>query len=415
MKYKVLLIDDQHSEPSLDSIKDLAKMVKIELIGVRFHVQGMEILKNDSSFEYQAVILDATGYKKSDIDEAEESNKGLFYSLKFLSELKPTRIIPWFIYTGAQRNLTKEDFMEPISEYQNELKFGREDLFYYTKTLHEKELLQDIKIEIDKLEVTKIEYKHKRIFQIAKKLNIPDEEINQLVLIIKSIQSNAFDLEPSLYFTQLRKYLEYVFRDAAKQNILHEKCIGNEGKINLSDSSLFLAGEWTKYSMPNKVRCTKAHFSKIMSENIKNFLFITGAASHTSDVDPAKNMDYQSYREQIKTPYLLYSLTFQLMDIFIWFDEYVKENPDPEENKKLWIEIIEESEEQSWIGGKLESINDSGYGTFKPNNDSPTINIRPVDISQHKLIVGDRLEVVTKLSNDGKKTHIKRMRKINIE
>lgn len=412
MTYKVLLIDDQYNEQPLNSIKVMASTVNIKLIGERFHVQGMEILKNDSSFDYDAVILDATGYKKSDIDEKDQSNTGLIYSLKFLSELRSSRIIPWFIYTGAARNVSDRNFTELISEFQVDLKFGRKDFFYYTKTLHEKELLHDIKVEIDKLEHTKIEFQHKRIFQIAKMINIPDEEINQLVLIIKSIQSNASNLEPSLYFTQLRKYLEYVFRGAAKHNILHEKCIGTGGKINLSDSSLFLAGEWTKFSTPNKVRCTKAHFSKIMSENLKNFLFITGAASHTSDVDPLKNMDYQSYREQIKTPYLLYSLTFQLMDIYIWFDEYINLNPDPEENKKLWIENIVESEEDRWVEGRLERINDAGYGTFKPNDESPTINIRPIDISKHNLIVSDKIKVVTIPSSCGLKLHIKQLTKI---
>ena len=66
MNYKVLLIDDQHNGQPLEQIKKMAKMANIELVGEKYHVQGMELLKNDSSYEYQAVILDATGYKKSD-------------------------------------------------------------------------------------------------------------------------------------------------------------------------------------------------------------------------------------------------------------------------------------------------------------------------------------------------------------
>jgi hypothetical protein len=415
MSYKVLLIDDQHNGQPLEQIKKMAKMANIELVAERYHVQGMEILKNDSSFEYQAVILDATGYKKSDIDEEAESNTGLFYSLKCLSELKSSRIIPWFIYTGAPRNLSDENFTEPISEYQNELKFGRPELCYYTKTLHEKELLQDIKSEIDKLEQTQIEHQHRQVFQIAKKINVPSEDINHLVTIIKSIQSNGSDLEPSLYFTQLRKYVEYVFRNAVKYNILHENCIGKDGKLNLTDSSLFLAGEPTKHCKPNNVRCSKTHFSKLMADNIKNLLFITGAASHTSDVDPAKNMDYQDYRAQIKTPYLLYQLTFTVCDLMVWYQNYLIANSNTEANKSLWIDLVENNNNQNameWHEGHVTRIAENGYGTFQPNNGSNSLSIHPIAVTQNQITLGDNLNVRTEPSPDGTKLHIKEIIKL---
>lgn len=412
MSYKVLLIDDQHNGQPLEQIKKMAKMANIELVGERYHVQGMEILKNDATFEYQAVILDATGYKKSDIEEEKETNSGLYFSIKFLNELKLDRIIPWFIYTGAPRNVDDENFTEQIYEYQNDVKFGRPELCYYTKTLHEKELIQDVIKEIENLEQTKIEFQHKQVFKIAKKINVLSEDINHLVTIFKSIQSNANDLEPSLYFTQLRKYIEYVFRDAAKFNILHENCIDKNGKINLTEASLFLAGENTKHL---KIGCSKSHFSKIMSENIKILLFITGAASHTSDVDPTKNMDYQDYREQIKTPYLLYQLTFIVSDLFVWYDTYLKNNNDPELNKKYWVSLEENSNVSNiadWLEGYVDKIAENGWGTFQPSNGSNTISIHPIAISKNQIYPGEKLKVRTELSLDGKKTHIKEIIKL---
>lgn len=409
MSYKVLLIDDRHNEPSLEAIKKMAKMFNIELVGEKYHVQGMDILKNDTNLEFQAVILDATGYKKSDIDEEKESNSGLYYSLKFLNELKSDRIIPWFIYTGAPRNMDDENFIEQISEYQNEIKFGKDEFCYYTKTIHEKELLQDLKLEIDKLQQTQIEYQHRQVFQIAKKINIPIEDIKNLAFIIKSIQSNTNDLEPSLYFTQIRKYVEYVFRDSAKYNILHENCIDKDGKVNLSESSLFLAGENTRHL---KVRCNKSHFSKIMSENIKNLIFITGAASHTSDVDPTKNMDYQSYREQIKTPYLLYQLTFTICDLLVWYESYSTNNNNLDINKSLWLNIEVNKNDTDWLEGQVTRIAENGFGTFQPENGSKTLSIYHVEVTNNKICVGDYLSVRTELSPDGTKLHIKEIIKL---
>jgi len=390
MSYKVLLIDDRHNDASLEAVKKMAKMANIELIGEKYHVQGMEILKNDLGMEYQAVILDATGFKKSDIEEGKETNSGLYYSLKFLNELKSDRIIPWFVYTGAPRNIDDENFTEQISEYQSDIKFGSAELCYYTKTIHEKELLIDLKTEIDKLEQTKIEYLHRQVFKIAKNINIPNEEISVLISIIKSIQSNGINLEPSLYFTQIRKYVEYVFRDAVKYKILHEKCINDKGQINLTESSLFLSGENTKHL---NVRCNKPHYSKIMAENIKNLIFITGAASHTSDVDPAKNMDYQSYRQQINTPYLLYQLAFTICDLFIWYDNYLIANNDLNLNKSLWIDSDKNqiNISESDLIGQLQQDENRNYhlGKF----------IFPYKTIDGNYNIGDSLEITKSIEN----------------
>lgn len=408
MSYKVLLIDDKHTDASLEAIKRMAKMANIELVGEKYHVQGMEILKNDLGMEYQAVILDATGFKKSDVEEGKETNSGLYYSLKFLNELKSDRIIPWFVYTGAPRNIDDENFMEQISEYQSDIKFGSAELCYYTKTIHEKELLIDLKTEVDKLEQTKIEYLHKQVFKIAKNINIPNEEIRVLISIIKSIQSNGINLEPSLYFTQIRKYVEYVFRDAAKYCILHEKCIDKDGKINLTESSLFLAGENTKYL---KVKCAKTHFPKIIAENLKNLIFVTGAASHTSDVDPAKNMDYQSYREQINTPYLLYQLLFTICDLFVWYDNYTHKNS--EENRGLWINLEVNQNTSDWIDGYVTRIAENGWGTLQPEDGTSTLSIQPIMVTNNKINEGDKLKIRFELSPDGTKRHIKEIIKID--
>jgi hypothetical protein len=413
MSYKVLLIDDRHNDASLEAIKKMAKMANIELVGIKYHSEGMELLQKDSSFEFQAVILDAFGFKKSDTDEDKMTNSGLYYSLKTLSELKSSRIIPWFVYTGHPKNLSDEDFLEKISVYQEDYKFGRPELCYYTKTLHEKELLQDIKTEIDNLENSQIQLQHKHIFLIAKKINIPNEDITILVDVLKSIQSVENNLEPSLYFTQLRKYVEYVFRDAAKLNILHEKCIDNKGQVNLTESSLFLAGETTRHL---KVKCAKIHFPKIIADNVKNLIFITGAASHTSEVDPAKNIDYQSYREIIKTPYLLYQLTFIVFDLLVWYDNYIKDNSDSSINKSYWTESDENQtslNDNEWIDGTVIRIAENGWGTFKPDNGSISIGIHPIAVVKENIKEESRLRVRTELSPDKTKLHIKEIIKLD--
>ncbi|MFW6210723.1 MAG: hypothetical protein ACOC4H_01240, partial [bacterium] len=129
--------------------------------------------------------------------------------------------------------------------------------------------------------------------------------------------------------------------------LLHDKCIPG-GAVNLTDSSYFLAGQDTKHC---KVSCSKTHFPKIIANAVKNILFITGGASHTTEADPNENINVQEYREIIQTPYLLFSLTFQLMDVLIWFNEYRKQNPDYRLNKNLWEDI-------GWLKGEVVKINE---------------------------------------------------------
>ncbi|MDP1815250.1 MAG: hypothetical protein Q8K92_12450 [Leadbetterella sp.] len=402
MAYKVLLIDDQHHEAPLQEIKKLARLLKIDLVGERFHVDGIEKLKNDVAFEYQAVILDATGFKKSDIEEEKQTNKGLYYSLKELSELKAKRLIPWFVYTGAPRNVENDEFLDQIAEYQTEIKFGRKELCYYTKTKYDRELLEDIIFEIEKISTTQIEYKYREVLMVCKKIGVGPELLGNLIQILKSTQSNSLELEPSLYFTQLRMILEYVFRDAAKLNILHERCI-TEGKVNLTESSLFLAGERTKYL---NVSCLKAHFSKIMADNIKNLIFITGAASHTSDVNPAENMDYQDYRRQVNTPYLLYQLVFILCDLIIWYDQYSSKNSNLSENKNLW-RIRETQIDSEWIKGKVYRIAPNGFGTFRPDNNTKDLTIPNYKVKELSIFEGQNIEVTLQTDNKEKIAQIK--------
>jgi hypothetical protein len=351
MRNKVLLIDDQYDDESIQDFILNAKLSGIEIVCEKLHKNGIDRLLNDLTFEFSAVILDATGYFK-DEKENELSNTGLKYSLKSISDLKNQRLIPWFVFTGAPRNKQNNEFIEEIKIYQDEVKFGRTDKIYYTKTLDDNILIEDIITEIENIENKNIEYQYKNVFQICRKLSFPDDELIHFVDIIKSLQFNNKEIQPSLYFTQLRKYVEYVFRDAARLGLLHSKCIDNKGKVNLTESSLFLSGEKTKYL---GVLSERAHFPKILSESIKNLIFISGAASHTADVNPEENMDYQNYRELINTPYLLYHLTFTVCDLIIWYETYSKTNSNIENNKSYWKEF------ESKIVGTLDIDEDRNY------------------------------------------------------
>ena len=121
-----------------------------------------------------------------------------------------------------------------------------------------------------------------------------------------------------------------------------------------------MAGKPTKYL---DVYCDIPHFPPIIAANVKSILEITGGASHTAEPDEKELINLQAYWEQVNTPYLLYSLTFMLCDILIWYKEYTNRNSDNTTNRSHWREIAQSGTQ---LTGKITNITQSGLAFLKP-------------------------------------------------
>ncbi|MBK7390180.1 MAG: hypothetical protein IPI23_14235 [Bacteroidetes bacterium] len=229
-----------------------------------------------------------------------------------------TKNLPWFILSG-QICFTKE-----INRFADGF-----DKKVYDK-LNDDDLInlwQNLKEAADHEDDTIILNRFYKAFEVCNENYIGAEYQKTLLQILSSINKPNEQFDYDLYFTQIRIILEAMFRCAHKIGLLHDKCIDGKGKVNLTESSLFLAGEPTKFL---EVKCSIAHFNKIIIDAVKSILFITGAASHTIDPEIKNNINLVEYRKTVNSPFLLYSIAFQLMDILIWFKKYADENPNKE-------------------------------------------------------------------------------------
>ncbi len=162
--------------------------------------------------------------------------------------------------------------------------------------------------------------------------------------ILQSIFASLFnniEFDSHLYYNPLRRVLEWMFRAARKRGLLHDKCFSKTDKINLSDSHLFMAG---RPAINSGVICEKAHFPVIIADQVRFILDITGGGSHTTEVPEKDNPNLTAYWAKIDSPFLLYSLTFLICDILIWFGQYVDDNADIDKNKALWRDLVVEGE-----------------------------------------------------------------------
>lgn len=323
-KYRILWFDDKFKE--LEIIKEGALLEDIFLIGYDNAADGIIELERNALL-YDAVLIDGLFYEKSGQNDddlltiKDEALKKVFLSLERISGNKK---MPSFILSG-QKSFTKE-----INRVADVFKDNK----VYDKTNEEdlNQLWLNIKAEADQQIDAQIKHDYNAVFDVCTDKYIGFDATKSLLQILKSIKQPFENFDDQLYFTQIRIIVESVFRAANKYGLLHDACLEN-GKVNLTEASLFLAGENTKYA---NVKCAKRHFNPIISKSVVTILFITGAASHTVDPELKNNINLAEYRKIIKTPYLLYSLAFQVMDLLIWFKSYIDSNNDIAVNKSLW-------------------------------------------------------------------------------
>lgn len=394
-QYKVLWFDDEFDV--LPLILEDAAVNDITLHGFSNATDGIEELEKNYLL-YEAVVVDGLFYNKRGESGDSVKDTAFFSVARAIDKLSDKKVMPWFIFSG-QPGFTKE---------KNRYADGYKNNKVYDKTIkaHWAQLWSDLKKEADLLPETQIKHDYAKVFELCQEKYIGESALKPLMQILKSVREPNTSFDDELYFTQIRIILEYMFRAANKIGLLHDKCISG-GKVNLSESSLFLAGEPTKHL---NVRCKQSHFTKIISESVKSIVFVTGAASHTVDPEIKNNINLSEYRQWVNTPYLLYSLTFQLIDVLIWFKKYADENSDTVKNKSLWETLETSSSEDEWIKGQVIKIAENGYGTFKPLTGGNTLSIIPSKVSELKLYETQTIEVITKPDPTGTKKLIKSIR-----
>ena len=291
--------------------------------------ETIEDLRTKSKrFEWDAAILDVLN--------KDERPEDVVAAIMIVGKGKP-----WFVFSGKESITREDNFVKKLLENE-EYARSYASLAIYEKSTHDKQLIEDIENAVKNQRIWQVENQYERVLNIAKnELNDPD--CRKHLLDILCAASGVTDIDSHLYYNRVRVILEWMFRAARKKGLLHDKCFDSQDRINLTDASLFMAGKPTAYS---GVKCKVAHFPSLVSQNVKNILFITGGASHTTEVEDKDILNLTAYWKEINTPYLLYSIAFMLCDILVWFDKYSSEHPDIDANKQLWEDLDLEDSEQ---------------------------------------------------------------------
>lgn len=394
MEIKVLWLDDEFDS---DALKATFIRMEKNFTLIKCYTKD-EFLTKIESKEWDAIVLDV-------LDENLRDTGFQAAVRRILSKYKDE---PWFVFSG-KTDVTKKE--SDIRSMLNEEDCQREyaDIIYI-KSEHNDRLIEDIKTAVcNKKEWQARNFVKSKYREVLSVFDIIGNDSRESFFEILMAIENYKTIDHKVYYTQLRIVMEWMFRDANSIGLLHDKCV--EGKVNLTESSLFLAGEPTKHL---NVKCAKQHFPKLIADNVKSLLFITGGASHTTEPDEKSIINLQDYWNKTNSPYLLYSQTLILCDILLWYKQHSIANSCKKSNMALWediAEIVEKPEAYNILKGKIVNITSNGLAFLKPygsTNSSENCSILQICRECKNIQVDDELKVKfeERENKDGKKLRV---------
>jgi hypothetical protein len=381
-QYSVLWLDDEFDV--LDLIYEDAAENGISLVGYKSAEEGVLALEN-TIFKYDAILVDGNFYSKKAHTGDNVSALAFGEVAKWLNQNQNSKKLPLFVLSG-QTNFTSGT---------NEL-----TALFDVKKVYEKQRIEDLHqlwLDIaraaDEQPDTQVRHKYSKMLEACDSLDPAGESSFILLQILKNVHTST-PIDDELYYNQLRIVLEKLFRVANRYGLLHDKCISN-GRVNLNASSLFMAG---KAFEKLQIKCAVAHFPLLIANHVRNVLDVTNAASHTDDNNNDNRNTLTYYRGTVQTPYLLYSLTFALMDVIVWFELYVKDNNNVEQNRRYWIDTAVEllpGLDSEMLGTVIKTATNS-FAFFKPNNGEGSSYIPSNIVKEHKLEGNEKVRASVK-------------------
>lgn len=384
-KYKVIWFDDKFD--NLEMINENAFINGIELVGFKHADKGIEELNKNIS-EYDAAIVDGIFFRESSHSGDAVTDKAMLDVAMAIERLKSIKVLPWFILSG------QTSFKIGENAYADALK---ENKVYdkVNETNDYTELWNDLKAAADNQIETQIRHKYRRVFDLCKNNYIGESTSVKLLSILRQVELNQ-EIDSINSFNELRGILELVFGKLNKLKLIPDNIFKNQGWIN--QTSVFLSGKHSVY----KWHVERNPIHPTIRNTIYQFLKITQDGSH--EFPDQLQLKINDFVNSNKTDYLYKSTLFQLLDILVYFKDFIDNNLNEAENIKLWYEE------------RIRSIilpGNNGWGNILLKDDTTKIGIPQAIMDAKKLKTGDEIEFTPKYDQSKGRYHAENITKIN--
>lgn len=295
-------------------------------------------LKNDYD-RWSAIILDAKcKYHRDSDDNAVVFLREALKDISVLSE-KNGQIIPWYVLTGGDESEVSDSINDDRLQWDKDWTDSKNKK-YYSKNVDNESLYRRIRYHAYKSPRIQIQEMYRNIFDAIEECGIDDNGYNALedLLVPIHFPKVIMDNDYNDKYEKARTVLEYIFRSMSAHGMLPEW-----GKqVNLQWSSCLLSGMNATRTTENDGKVIVVIESKqqilppVIKNLIKELTRIIPPFCH-SDNEEEGEIKKQEYLESVNnSTFLLNSFALQLCDIILWYRNYLKMNPDKEENTKAW-------------------------------------------------------------------------------
>ena len=319
--------------------------------------EDAEIELENNYGRWEAIILDAKcRYHRDDADKAEKFLSHVFPKIMTLAAHK-NRTIPWYVLSGQGEDDIR-DLIPDINEWDADWLRITNRRFYSKNgkvTLggvekHERHAL------FNRIKTQVTYYRHEMqiehnlypdVFSALDRMGLAGDVGYYLMPLLEPIHFEGIsNADYNRRYVDLRKSLENIFRHMVKMGLLPSIIIGKSKKenVNLSWSSIFLGSKHNDdpSTLPDSekkfwekvTRNTESPIlPKQLADWLKDAVFQAGGAVHTSTGEEEIVMNLDNYLPHVDgSPYMLRSLAMGLCDFILWYDNFIKENPDEEMN-----------------------------------------------------------------------------------
>uniref|UniRef100_UPI00404743A5 hypothetical protein n=1 Tax=Algoriphagus sp. TaxID=1872435 RepID=UPI00404743A5 len=387
--YNILWIDDEHE--MLAPTKGRAKRNGINLIPFKSLNGGMSELERNYPF-YDGVLLDAKFFENEDDVKGAEDTYNVHRANERLLQLKKKFEV--FVFTGQAEAYADKTFKKAFPKV-------------YKKGSDEEtdRLFVDIKKAAISQEDTQLRHLYKRVFDVCSEKYVGEYAGQDILNLLKVQDESNIDN----HFNAIRKIIEDLFSAFHKFNLLPTEFV--TPNVALNQSSIFLAGQEQndKTDPRYKQHChlEETHLPVQIVYYLKNILAVTQSGSHRSYID--------HHVQLVKTPFLLRSVFFQLLDVLVWFRIYVDSNPKTQNWKNIGETLDYEAVSfNEFVYGKVINLNlQKGYAFFQPDGIGDNAFIPPHLVGSHSLKnempIQVEIEEYTDNRDGEQKTRVKRI------
>ena len=370
--YRVLWIDDEHSDEELIPFIIEAKQKGFYLNGFPSYKEGFQVLEKNLEL-YDVILLDGMFFEKKDQEIGTEDESGIGMAIRKINQLSSKKAFPWFVLSGKDKFTKGENML---------LKANKAQCFDKTNPLDVIQLFKEMKSAAENQPDFQLKHQYSNILKVCANKYIGANQFERLFSLVKDIENNDSIEKTGDLLNPIRKIIEALFVRLSELGIIPQEILDNKGWIN--SSSRFLANKHNDYIHTSEL------IHPLVVENIHSLLKITQDASHGTG-----NLTYRvdEYLQNSSTDFLYKSTIYLLFDILMWFKEFIDSNGDVETNKTLWRR---RTPDDDWVEGEITNISENGWANFQPNNALWYAGIHPRIGAEHKLQVADQIKVKTR-------------------